>query len=229
MLDSAEQQKIVQDVFAATGRTLPVDDPIVLAALFQASLVRSAGDDAAAAVAKAAQAQIAELTRAAEMNRAAAQDYVDAVTTALNKRVDEAMLAVRSAVEDAQAATRGAGKAADTVSTVAVSVSRQAAVHQATFIDILDRRLPWSSSKPTSIPSSPVSGAVRPRWQFAAAGAIAGALFVAVVNFVACGYSLSWVHDAPIGHQFLGALPYLDHDLRARLIADLEKLQRQKN
>lgn len=73
MLDSAEQQRIVQDVFAATGRTLPVDDPIVLAALFQASLVRSAGDDAAAAVAKAAQAQIAELTRAAEMNRAAAR------------------------------------------------------------------------------------------------------------------------------------------------------------
>jgi hypothetical protein len=33
MLDTTEQQRIVQEVFAATGRTLPLDDPIVLVAL----------------------------------------------------------------------------------------------------------------------------------------------------------------------------------------------------
>jgi hypothetical protein len=228
MLDSAEQQRIVQEVFAATGSTLPLDDPIVLAALFHSSVVRAAGADAAAAVARASQVHIEELTRAVEMNRAAAQDFVDAATTALSTRTDEAMRAVQSAVEHAQTATRGAARAADTVSTVAVSASRQAIAHQATFIEILDRRIPHSGNKPGSIQASPVSKAVRPRWQVAAVGAITGALFVTIVNFVACGYSFSWVHDASIGRQFLGALPYLDHELRARLVSDLEKLQPHK-
>lgn len=228
MFDEADKRRLAESVFAVTGQKLPEDDPLVVAALFYASSMRLAGDDAAVAIANAAQAQIAELTRAVEMNRAAAQDFVDAATTALSTRTDEAMRAVQSAVEHAQVATRGAARAADTVSTVAVSASRQAIAHQATFIEILDRRIPHSGNKPASIQASPVSKAVRPRWQVASVGAITGALFVTIVNFVACGYSFSWGHDASIGRQFLGALPYLDHELRARLVSDLEKLQPHK-
>jgi len=191
MLDTTEQQRIVQEVFAATGRTLPLDDPIVLAALFNASVVRSAGEQA---------------------------------TASIREVVEEAKASIREAVDEAKGAARTAGKEVEKASAVALAISRQSGAQQAAFVELLDAGLHKAMHKKPQSQSTPVNSGVLPRWQLALAG-LAGAVVFGLGNFAACGFSLTWVSDAATGREFLGAIPYLDPDLKARLIADLEKRQ----
>lgn len=191
MLDSMEQQRIVQDVFAATGRTLPRDDPIVLAALFTANVVRSAGEQATASI------------------RAA---------------VEEASASIREAVDEAKDAGRTAGKEAEKASAVALAISRQSGTQQAAFVELLEAGLQKDRQKKLQSQAMPISTEHLPRWKLAMVF-LAGAVVFGLGNFAACGFSLSWVSDAATGRHFLGAIPYLDPDLKARLITDLEKLQ----
>lgn len=46
----ADTQKLVQDIFLLTGQKVEANDPIVVAALIQSSLIRRAGSDAEAGI-----------------------------------------------------------------------------------------------------------------------------------------------------------------------------------
>lgn len=52
-----EKRRVAEAVFAVTGEKLPQDDPLVVAALFYADTLRSAGAEAAAAIRSAAAEQ----------------------------------------------------------------------------------------------------------------------------------------------------------------------------
>lgn len=194
MLDTTEQQRIVQEVFAATGRTLPLDDPIVLAALFNASVVRKAGEQA---------------------------------TASIREAVEDAKASLCEAMVEAEGAVRTAGKEAEKASAVALAISRQSGTLQAAFVELLDAGLHKAMHKKSYSQPTAVNRGLLPRWQLGLA-ALAGAVAFGLGNFAACGFSLSWVNDAATGRQFLSAIPYLDPDLKARLIADLEKRQHRR-
>lgn len=78
MVREDDKRRLAEAVFAVTGEKLPQDDPLVIAALFYAETVRSAGAEAAAAI-QAAGAEAAAAVRAAGLEQAAAVGKRNAV------------------------------------------------------------------------------------------------------------------------------------------------------
>jgi hypothetical protein len=202
MFNEVDKKRMAEAVFAVTGQKLPQDDVLVVAALFYASTVREAGEDAAEAIVMA--------------GRDISQD--------LASTIDAAKASIREAVDEAKGAARTASKEAEKASAVALAISRQSGAQQAAFVELLEAGLLKAMHKKSQSQFMPVNRGLLPRWQLTLA-ALAGAVVFGLGNFAACGFSLSWVSDAATGRHFLGAIPYLDPDLKARLIADLEKLQ----
>jgi hypothetical protein len=89
MVDSDERLRLINEVFAATGRKLTEDDPLTVAALFYAVTVRAAGKEAARDVTAAA-APLIEAAEAAAKDRAA---LADAFSARLDKHVRQAVKA----------------------------------------------------------------------------------------------------------------------------------------
>jgi hypothetical protein len=200
-----EKKCIAEAVFAVTGQRLPEDDALVVAALFYANTVRRAGDVAVQLI----------------------TDAGSQMTEDIKKTLDEAIAVLQASVDQVQADVRKASKAAESASQVALAVSRQAAIQQGAFVEILDAGMNKHTQKVLRGQREPVVKEIVPRLRMLAAG-LGGALAFGLANFAACGYSLSWVHDASTGREFLRAAPYLSPDLRAALIAELEKFQHNK-
>lgn len=64
-----EIQALLKDVFALTGQKVTIDDPILVAALIQSSLVKRAGADAATSLQNAVVDAVSELAKAVKVER----------------------------------------------------------------------------------------------------------------------------------------------------------------
>jgi len=100
MYDAAQMRAITADVFAVTGKKMDEDDPIVVAAFFQAHIMRQATREAAGQIAEAGKAVkvavddackvVADATALARQTAADQKAYVNAVDICLRKAIREA-------------------------------------------------------------------------------------------------------------------------------------------
>jgi len=98
---AAERRAVTTAVFAATGKKVDEDDPIVVAALFQAYSVREAGRESAAQITKAGQALVDAVNDA---RKAAAEAGAMARQAAAERKAcaDALETRVRKALKDAE-------------------------------------------------------------------------------------------------------------------------------
>jgi hypothetical protein len=64
---AAERRAVTAEVFAATGKKCADDDPIIIAALFQAQTIRGAGQEAVEQIAQAAEALMSAVESASKV------------------------------------------------------------------------------------------------------------------------------------------------------------------
>ncbi len=107
---------LLNDIFARTGCKVTHDDPIVVAALFQASLMRQAGDAAAAKLTKALTKGVAELALAVKTEREQAANLDQTIARAFQQIADGAKRVGDQELSTLQ--TRVARMASDTLDQV---------------------------------------------------------------------------------------------------------------
>ncbi len=114
---------LLVEIFELTGYKVTIDDPILIAALFQSNLVKRAGDDAANSLQNAAVKIVAELTEAVKVEREQAAKFDRTMATAFQQIADGAKTA--SDNELTLLRTRFASIASETLDQIRKEASRQ--------------------------------------------------------------------------------------------------------
>lgn len=96
MTDS--RKELVGEIFRLTGQKVDIDDPVVVAALINAQLIRQAGEDAMFSIQSALDQVIGDLSTAVNEERKAAADISKATDLAYQKIISMTKAAAQSEV-----------------------------------------------------------------------------------------------------------------------------------
>lgn len=96
MTDS--RKELVGEIFRLTGQKVDIDDPIVVAALINAQLIRQAGEDAMFSIQSAVDQVIGDLSAAVKEERKAAADISKSTDLAYQKIISMTKAAAQSEV-----------------------------------------------------------------------------------------------------------------------------------
>lgn len=193
-----ERRRLTAEVFAVTGKKCAEDDPIIVAALFQAHSVREAGRDAVDQIAQAVQAV---LTSAADVNTAAVR-----AETVAKHAADERKAFAQAAADERKAFAQTASAAQKAL---------------ADSIDTQVKKAVRDASRAQSTQEGPPQG-----WRGVVAGVVLGVFISFGTMLVACNFRLSWFSDARFGAEWAQTLPSLDPALRDKMIEHYQKHRR---
>ena len=196
-----ESRRVAAEVFETTGKKCADDDPIIVAALFQAHSIREASREAAAQFADAAK----RIQVAVEDARGAAADTAAVARQAVGEAAATARQAAadRKAVADAAAADRRALLAA-------MAVERKA------FAETMEKHFKKAVREAAGRQS--IQAGLARDWR-AALGYVAFGMFImAGIVSVACQGSFSWIDDARIGKIFSQIYPKLSPAAKAEVM-----------
>jgi hypothetical protein len=200
MRDTAARKAIVLDLFAATGESIPENDPIVTGAILfshklnevadlSASHMRTAGENAAAAIDEASQK--ASLVMGEASQRCAAE------AAAATAKADVAMQAARAHL------TKLAAERIQLVKTIETQVLKAV-------------KLAGKGE------SGPLSLRYIPAW-YAVVGALVGAVALAIAWNIGVIQGTARAEEAAVGRAFSRVVPALDQKLRDQLMEHLRK------
>lgn len=200
MGDTAARKAIVLDLFAATGESIPENDPIVTGAILfshklnevadlSATHMRTAGENAAAAIYEASQQASLVLGEASQ--RCAAE------STAATAKAEVAM----------QAATAHLTKLA---------------AERSQLVKTIETQVVKAVKLVVKAESSPLSLRYIPAW-YAVVGALVGAVALATAWNIGVIQGTARAEEAAVGRAFSKVIPALDQNLRDQLLEHLRK------
>lgn len=190
-----ERRRITAEVFAATGKKCAEDDPIIVAALFQAETIRAASREGAEQIVQAAQS-------------------VQAATDDTRKAAVNAEVSVQRAV--ANAATIAQLAAADRQ-----AFAQAAATTHKALADSIEARVKKAIREAGRVHST--QGGPPQGWAGVFAGVALGIFIAAGAMLAACNFRLSWFADARLGAELNRVLPSIDPDVRDKFIEQFNK------
>lgn len=193
-MSALDTKSVIDDIFRLTAQKLDENDPVVVAALFQADCIKRAGDHAAANLNEA----VERLSAAADLNEvverlSAAADKVKADGTLAHARNQDLIARLPGLIKAAVVQPRR-----DLFDSPGISNAVAPDAHRLAK----DR---WRGAA------------------IAAAWFVVGAATAGIAGFATGHLSASLNQDAAVGRAFTRALPFLRPDDKERLLEEIER------
>lgn len=200
MGDPAIRQAIVLELFAATGESIPADDPIVTGAILFSHKLN----------------EVARVS--AQEMQTAGRLAADSVTEASQR----AELALSKAGERCAAAAVAAASRADAVALAVTVQLERLTAERAQLLKAIDAQV--SKSVKLACPGATAANSFRyiPTWH-AVAGAIVAGIVLATGWHFAFGQGAEHAQEAAIGRTFTRAVSTMDPKLREQVIDHIRK------